>query len=152
MKHYMEGDILVKVDRTSMLNSIETRSPFLDHELIELAFTFPKEFLINNSRKKYILKEAFSNQIPEELLNRPKKGFSLPVAKWFRGPLKEYFHDTVFDSDLKHSKLINLDYVKKLFEIHLSGKRDLSFHLWLILSFAIWYNKVFMTSKMKASK
>jgi asparagine synthase (glutamine-hydrolysing) len=142
LKHYLEGDILMKVDRATMLNSIESRAPLLDHELIELSFKLPSRFLINNGQKKFILKEAFKSYIPSELFNRPKKGFSIPLASWFRNELHHYFEDIVFNSKLQQSGLIDLSYVKRLFSIHLSKKRDLSFHLWLILSFAIWYNSV----------
>lgn len=142
IKHYLEGDILVKVDRTTMLHSIESRAPLLDHELIELAFTLPPSFLINKGQKKFILKEAFKNYIPASLLSRPKKGFSVPLVKWFKNELKEYFESMVFTIELENSAIINLSYVKRLLNIHLSGRRDLSFHLWLILSFSIWYHKV----------
>jgi asparagine synthase (glutamine-hydrolysing) len=147
IKHYLEGDILVKVDRTTMYNSIESRAPLLDHELIELSFTISKSLLIHENQKKYILREAFKEQIPKELLTRPKKGFSLPLARWFRNDLYDYFESIVFNSKLEQSGLINLKYVKRLFNIHKSKKRDLSFHLWLILSFAIWYTKVYLSVK-----
>ena len=82
IEHYLEGDILVKVDRTTMLNSIESRAPLLDHELIELAFTLPSSFMISNGQKKFILKEAFKDCIPAELLSRPKKVFQ---CHWLSG-------------------------------------------------------------------
>lgn len=143
MKHYLEGDIMVKVDRTTMHNSIESRAPLLDHELLELCFSLPDKWMIHEGQKKYILKEAFKSYIPEELFSRPKKGFSLPVADWLRGELSSYFQEIVFNSGLEQSSLINMDYVKHLFNVHQSKRRDLSFHLWLILSFAIWYKNIF---------
>jgi len=152
MKHYLEGDIMVKVDRTTMHNSIESRAPLLDHELLELTFNLSSDLLINNGQKKYILKEAFRDYIPEELFSRPKKGFSLPVADWLRGELCEYFQDIVFDPAIKSSNLIDIGYVKHLFDIHQSKRRDLSFHLWLILSFSIWYKKVYLQLKSKNQK
>jgi len=147
LKHYLEGDILVKVDRTTMLNSIESRAPLLDHELVELSFKLSGTLLIQNNQKKFVFKEAFKKYIPEELLSRPKKGFSLPLANWFRNDLYTYFESTVFTNQLKQSGLINLSYVKHLFDIHQSKKRNLSFHLWLILAFAIWYNQVYLSLK-----
>ena len=147
IKHYLEGDILAKVDRTTMLNSIESRSPLLDHELIELSFTLPGSFLIQGGQGKFILREAFKKQIPPALLNRPKKGFSLPLANWFRHQLKDYFADLVFQRDLEASGLINIDYARHLFSIHQSKKRDLSAPLWLLLAFAIWHRNVYLKLK-----
>lgn len=148
LKHYLEGDIMVKVDRMTMLNSIESRAPLLDHELVELSFRLPPDFLINKDQKKHILKEAFRGFIPAELLSRPKKGFSVPLARWFRGDLRPYFEEIVFNSQVEQSGLVDLSYVRRIFDIHQSGKRDLSFHLWLILAFVIWYTKVHLAAKM----
>ena len=93
LRLYLQESILVKVDRASMACSLEVRAPFLDHELVEFVMNLPSKLKLRGFTSKYILKKAMENWLPDEVINRPKKGFGVPIAKWVKGPLKELFEE-----------------------------------------------------------
>jgi asparagine synthase (glutamine-hydrolysing) len=134
-------DMLNKVDWMSMKNSLEVRSPFLDYRINELSMRIPGNLKIKGSKLKYILKKAFKEWLPKELLKRPKQGFEIPIGGWFRESesFRKLFWDTVSSRPLKHQGLFRESKIRTLYEEHLQNKRDNSHKLWAIMVFQNWY-------------
>jgi asparagine synthase (glutamine-hydrolysing) len=141
LKLYLQESILVKVDRASMACSLEVRAPFLDHELVEFIMGLPSEWKLKGFTSKYILKKAMKNWIPDEVINRPKKGFGVPIAKWVKGPLKELFEDLLSFDRIKREGFLNPEYVTDLLQDHLVNKRDNRKQLWTLLVWELWVNR-----------
>ncbi|WP_448697810.1 asparagine synthase (glutamine-hydrolyzing) [Mucilaginibacter sp. AW1-3] len=137
----LEGDMLVKVDRASMLCSLECRSPFLDHRIMEYTYHLPDEYLIKNGDKKRILKDTFADMLPDGFFNAPKSGFEIPVGDWLRGPLKADMLETLSDTILQQTGLFNIGYIKKLIADHLTARANNARQLWTLYCFQKWYNK-----------
>jgi asparagine synthase (glutamine-hydrolysing) len=135
VKTYLADDILVKVDRASMANSLEVRCPLLDHVLMELIATMPSGLKLRNGRGKYIFKKALEQVLPAAILTRPKKGFSVPVAEWLRGELKEFAQETLFQ---RPDELLNQQLLLRCWTQHQRGQRDWSALLWCVLMFRTW--------------
>jgi asparagine synthase (glutamine-hydrolysing) len=135
MKTYLVDDILVKVDRASMANSLEVRCPLLDHKLMELIAQIPSSLKLNNGRGKYIFKKSLERVLPRETLTRAKKGFSVPVAEWFRGELKSFAHEAIFQGQ---DGVLNSEFLGKCWKQHQNGQRDWSALLWTVLMFKTW--------------
>ncbi|WP_024326778.1 XrtA/PEP-CTERM system amidotransferase [Thioalkalivibrio sp. AKL19] len=135
MKTYLPGDILTKVDRASMAHSLEVRVPLLDHQLVEWTSGLPPDLKLRGTEGKYVLKKAMEPYLPEEILYRRKKGFAVPVAEWFRGPLRERMRAQVLGPRIADSGIFNMDYLKTLVDQHTSGARDHSPALWSLLMF-----------------
>lgn len=136
LKLLLPGDFLVKVDRMSMANSLEVRSPLLDHRLIEFAATIPSNLKLYGSQKKIILKKSFSKILPKEILTRKKHGFESPISKWFRGEVKEMASDSFFKND-KLQAFFEVKAIKKLWDQHQAGANHGTL-LWTIFMFALW--------------
>jgi asparagine synthase (glutamine-hydrolysing) len=133
---YLPGDILTKVDRASMANSLELRAPFLDQELASWAFALPDELkLARGAGGKAILKKAMEQFLPHELLYRSKKGFTVPVAAWFRGPLRDNVQALAHGSRLRDSGFFQPRAIQEMADAHIAGKRDFSKPLWLLWVF-----------------
>ncbi len=133
---YLPGDILTKVDRASMANSLELRSPFLDQELSDWAFSLPDDLkLQRGAGGKAILKQAMGDFLPHDLLYRSKKGFTVPVAEWFRGPLREDIRALAHGARLKDSGFFDTDAIASMADAHIAGSRDFSKPLWLLWVF-----------------
>ena len=141
LKTYLPGCILVKVDRMSMANSLEVRAPILDHHIIEFAATLPPHLKFHNGEKKYLLKEAFKDILPDEILYRKKMGFSVPLAEWFRDEIKCLAERTLFNAKGGIKDYFNMDEVRRMWDTHQSGKRDHSMNLWCMLMFQMWWDK-----------
>ncbi|WP_019611902.1 XrtA/PEP-CTERM system amidotransferase [Thioalkalivibrio sp. AKL7] len=135
MKTYLPGDILTKVDRASMAHSLEVRVPLLDHQLVEWTSGLPPDLKLRGAEGKYVLKKAMEPYLPEEILYRRKKGFAVPVAEWFRGPLRERMRAQVLGPRIADSGIFDMDYLKTLVDQHTSGARDHSPALWSLLMF-----------------
>tara|TARA_B100000212_G_scaffold338807_1_gene316007 strand:+ start:1002 stop:2966 length:1965 start_codon:yes stop_codon:yes gene_type:complete len=139
---YLPSDILTKVDRASMSVSLETRAPFLDHRLAEIAFKIPVDMKIksNFSRvtTKWILKKILEKKIPKELINRKKVGFAVPISKWLQGPLKSWANDLLTSDNLYEQNYLDRDKINKLWKEHLESKYDHSNRLWTILMWQSW--------------
>lgn len=142
-KLYLPNDILVKVDRMSMANSLETRILFLDHEIIEFAATIPAVLKINNGVTKYILKKSMKDLIPKEILERGKWGFALPVDIWFRNELRDMIVSSV--EKIKGYGVFNYSFVKDRLHDHLSARKDYARFLWSLMVFQKWHDK-YLTS------
>ena len=141
LKVLLEGDMLPKVDRASMLASLETRVPYIDSDLINIAYQIPSEYKIKGKRRKIILKDAFSDIIPEELLNAPKKGFSVPMAHWLRTILKRKLLSYASSSYMEDQGLFQAEFVNRLINEHMSKKRDRTSELWSFFVFQNWYDR-----------
>lgn len=135
MKTYLVDDILVKVDRASMANSLEVRSPLLDHKLMELIAQMPSSLKLSKGRGKYIFKKSLSGIVPEEILYRPKQGFAIPIAEWLRKDLKEAAYASVMSSE---DGLLNRAFLTRCWNQHQQGHRDWSALLWSVLMFREW--------------
>lgn len=135
----LEGDMLVKVDRTSMMNSLECRAPFLNKTLWDFSNSLPESYLLKGWSKKHILKEAFKHEFPEGFLDKSKKGFAVPVGDWLRAGLKTELESYVDTKLLAEQGLFNTDYIKPLVMNHISGKEDNSYKVWTFYTFQKWY-------------
>ncbi|MDR3541188.1 MAG: asparagine synthase (glutamine-hydrolyzing) [Desulfosporosinus sp.] len=142
MQTYLPGDILTKVDRASMKYSLESRCPLLDYEVAELSFRIPHEFKCNGGDKKYILKEIAYDFVPKALLDRPKKGFSVPVAKWLKGPLRERFEYFTSPGFVENQGLFRYAGVSRMKADFLADPLELGevSHIWNFLIFQMWYD------------
>jgi asparagine synthase (glutamine-hydrolysing) len=136
--NYLPDDILTKVDRASMLCSLESRVPLLDHHVIELAATIPSSLKLRDGRGKYILKRALEHMLPSELLHRRKMGFAVPVAKWFRHELAGYVQDTLSSRRVRQRGFFEPDAVSSMLDDHISGRRDRSTQIWMLLALEAW--------------
>ncbi len=134
-KTYLVGDILTKVDRASMAHALEVRVPLLDHKFLEWAASVPSSYKLKGQEGKYLLKKALEPYLPNDVLYRPKMGFGVPLAKWFRGPLKARLRDAVTGGGLVESGLFATDYLHQLVDQHQSGRRDHSTLLWSLMMF-----------------
>jgi asparagine synthase (glutamine-hydrolysing) len=141
MKTYLPGGILVKVDRMSMANSLEVRAPILDYHLIEFAAKLPSELKYNKGEKKYLLKEAFKDDLTDDILYRKKMGFSVPLAEWLRGEIKELTETTLFEASNGISNYFDMQAIRKIWQQHQSEKIDHSIVLWSLLMFQMWWNQ-----------
>jgi asparagine synthase (glutamine-hydrolysing) len=142
MKTYLAGDILTKVDRASMAHSLEVRVPILDHEVVEWISGLPPEWKLKGSEGKYIFKQSLENLLPKEILYRQKKGFAVPLASWFRGPLRQRVRDALLGSELKDSGLFNERFLHTLVDQHQSGRRDYSTPIWTLLMYEAFQRQV----------
>ncbi|MFZ2088484.1 MAG: asparagine synthase (glutamine-hydrolyzing) [Desulfobaccales bacterium] len=146
LKLYLEGDILVKVDRASMANSLEVRVPLLNRLLVEYAAQLPHAFKLRGLTTKFILRRALQGILPDSILKRGKKGFNAPVARWLAGPLKPLLEELLAPQRLKQQGLFNPDYVAALIKEHQARHRDNRKLLWTLLAFQMWYERWLGTS------
>ena len=134
----LAGDMLVKVDRMSMANSLEVRSPFLDRELVELAFKLPGKYKVGMFKGKKILREVFSDRLPEWSINLPKKGFEVPIASWLSKDLKSLLNKTCNSKNLEKIGIVNTSIVENWKKNLFAGKKDTSWQLWTLLAYDQW--------------
>jgi asparagine synthase (glutamine-hydrolysing) len=135
IKTYLPGDILTKVDRASMASSLEVRAPLLDHRFAEWSATLSPSLKLHNGTGKYVLKRAFESRLPHDLLYRPKQGFAVPLAAWFRGPLRERLRQSLRSMRLVDTGWFNRDFIDNAAEQHIAGTSDHSTLLWSLLMF-----------------
>lgn len=138
---YMSDDILVKVDRAAMANSLETRVPLLDHRVFEFAWQLPLHMKIRNGVGKWALREVLYRHVPKSMIERPKKGFSIPLAQWLRGPLRDWAENLLSEKRLINEGYFNPKPIRKAWEQHITGKADNALKLWSILMFQAWLEK-----------
>lgn len=141
VQSYLPYDLLVKVDITSMANSLEARSPFLDHEVMELAAQFPVSLKLRGREAKYLLKHAFSDLLPPENVNRRKMGFGVPVGEWFHGPLRPLLEDTLLSSETRQRGFLEPKAVGQLVNEHLGRRADHRFLLWNLMMLELWHRE-----------
>jgi asparagine synthase (glutamine-hydrolysing) len=135
---YLPDDILVKVDRMSMIHGLEARAPFLDHELIQLAASLPAAYKLAGTRTKHVLRLALWGHAPLRILERGKAGFNVPMAQWLLGPLRELLWDRLSPAGVRRLGLWSPEAVQRLLREHETRARDRSRTLWAMLMFVLW--------------
>ncbi|MER9235579.1 asparagine synthase (glutamine-hydrolyzing) [Mesorhizobium sp. M0622] len=141
MAGYLPGDILVKLDRASMANSLEGRCPLLDHRVVEFAWRLPTNTKVRNGKGKWILRQLLRRYVPQRLIERPKQGFDVPIAVWLRGPLLSWANDLVADMRVSGDGIFDLVKVDACWRDHVDGRHDHSRELWPALMFQAWHNE-----------
>ncbi len=142
MEVVLAGDMLTKVDRTSMLNSLEVRVPFLDHELVDFVFSLPSEWKLKKGKRKALLRDAFRGRIPKQILNRSKKGFEVPLNDWLQGPLKDKVDKVLNKEIIMDQGIINYEKVNSLIsQSRSSNPGNSPYLIWSLLVFQNWVNR-----------
>ena len=142
LQTYLVGDINTKVDRASMAHALEVREPLMDHPLVEWLATLPRQLKVRGNEGKWILKKAMEPHLPHNIMYRPKMGFAVPLARWFRGPLRERVREAVMHGELESTGFFDRAYLQRLVDDHTSGKRDYSQPLWSLMMFEAFLRKV----------
>jgi asparagine synthase (glutamine-hydrolysing) len=135
---YLPDDILVKVDRAAMANSLETRIPFLDHRVIELAWRMPAEWKIRNGHGKWLSRQVLYRHVPREIVDRPKMGFAVPLHEWLRGPLREWAEDLLNSTRMQEQGFLEPEPIRLRWQSHLAGSSNEQYPLWNVLMFQAW--------------
>lgn len=135
---YLPDDILVKVDRAAMFHSLETRVPFLDHEIVQFAWDLPLEYKFHEGKSKWILREILAKYISRNHFERPKMGFGIPIDSWIRGPLRDWSYSLLSKSLIEKFNIIDFDASNKILNLHMSGKRNCQYELWPLLIIQSW--------------
>jgi asparagine synthase (glutamine-hydrolysing) len=142
LKTYLVGDINTKVDRASMAHSLEVREPLMDHPLVEWLGSLPSSLKLRGGEGKWLLKKAMEPRLPQEVLYRPKMGFAVPLAAWFRGPLRTRVRDALLGERLASAGIFDQQYLRLLVDDHQRGLRDYSAPLWTLLMFDAFLRNV----------
>ena len=138
---YLPNDLLVKVDIATMAVSLEARSPFLDHHVIEFAASLPVKLKLRGLTSKYLLKKVLRKLLPTENLNRRKMGFGVPIGHWFRGKMQPFLREVILSEKALRRGLFKPEAVKQLVELHVRRERDYSHQLWTLLMLELWFNR-----------
>jgi asparagine synthase (glutamine-hydrolysing) len=133
--------LLMRVDKITMANSIEARVPFLDHRLVEFAMTIPRQMKYRDGETKRVLKRALRGVIPEQVLERPKKGFGVPISNWMFDRLGSFVEDRLLGSSIRRREFFDYGFIKQLLSDHRTGKANYSFFLWSLLNLSMWYDQ-----------
>jgi len=141
VKTYLTDNILPKVDRMSMATSLEVRVPILDHKVVEWAFSIPGRLKLRGIRgTKYIFKKSMKPYLPEEILKRPKQGFSIPIKNWLKGTMKDFLVDTLNERSVRQEGIFRWETVERMIHEHIEGEKNHSHRLWGLLVFRLWKN------------
>jgi len=138
---YLPNDLLVKMDIASMTVSLEARSPFLDHHLMEFAASLPENLKLRRLTTKYLLKRVLRKLVPAENLNRSKMGFGVPIGHWFRGAMQPFLRETLLSEKALGRGLFQPEMVRRLINQHVEGSIDHSHRLWSLLMLELWFER-----------
>ena len=138
LKTYLQDDILVKVDRASMMNSLEVRAPFMDVHVVEFLNRLPYDFKLKGFRGKHLLKETMRGKLPPDIIDRPKKGFGIPVSLWLKNELKDLCNDLLSKEAIESQGLFDYNYVEQLKQNHFKGRQNNRKELWNLMVFQLW--------------
>lgn len=141
LKTYLVDNILVKVDRMSMATSLEARVPLLDYKMVEFAFSLPPALKLGGTTTKHFFKHAMKGILPDDIINRRKEGFSIPIKNWLKTDLKGLMSDFLSEGKIKDAGLFNYNYVKKIMDEHLNNRQNHAHRLWSLILFNIWREK-----------
>ena len=142
MQTYLIGDINTKVDRASMAHALEVREPLMDHSLVEWVASLPSSVKVRGGEGKWLLKKAMEPHLPNNILYRPKMGFAVPLARWFRGPLKQRVRESLLGPRIAATGWFNREYLEHLVDAHNAGTRDYSAPIWTLLMFEAFLRQV----------
>ncbi|MBF8267068.1 MAG: asparagine synthase (glutamine-hydrolyzing) [Dehalococcoidia bacterium] len=131
--------MLMRVDKMTMAHSVEARVPYLDHKLVEFAISLPSHLKLRGTQLKYILRQATQGVVPENIIQREKMGFWVPIKEWFMGECREYATATILDSGLKERGFFNTDFIESMMKDHTSGRADHMYQLWPLFNLALWH-------------
>ena len=137
----LPDDLLLKADKMTMACSLELRVPMLDHKLLEFSTALPDQLRRNGDEGKFLLKKLMERYLPHEIIYRPKKGFPVPIAVWFRGPLFERVRDILLDTRTLGRGYFQSEYISHVLEQHRSGAEDLSRRIFSLLALELWHRK-----------
>ena len=138
LHNYLPGDLLVKADRMTMAASLEGRSPFLDHEIVEWSARLPDPLKVRGRSGKYLLKKAFANDLPENVRSHGKQGFGIPLAAWFRGPLADWSRELLLGTESPLNDLFNQSALRNFMDEHTQARADHGKRLYALLMLALW--------------
>ncbi|MBI4309966.1 MAG: asparagine synthetase B, partial [Candidatus Omnitrophica bacterium] len=141
LKNSLPSDMLTKVDWMSMKNALEVRVPMLDHRIVELAFQMNGDLKLKNGKGKYILLETFKHLLPASLLNRPKRGFEMPISQWLKRDLKFLIDEHLAEDRIKKQGIFHYPPIKQLISDLFSNCADTSWQLWNLIVFQAWYSR-----------
>ncbi len=146
-RFYLPNDMLVKVDRASMANSLEVRVPFLDHKLVEFISGMPENLKLKYYyKRKYVLRKVMKNRLPKQILQKKKLGFNTPVNVWIKGPLYDLVRDTLSESTIKEIGIFDFTFISRLLDQHRNGSVDHGYRLWNLLIFVMWWKRFIKNS------
>jgi asparagine synthase (glutamine-hydrolysing) len=137
---WLPDDLLIKADKMTMANALELRVPFLDHKLVEFAATLPDDRKLNRTGKA-ILRQAMRGILPDAIIDRPKKGFPIPISSWLRGPLRQFTQDHLLARDSACGAFLDRDAVTRVVNEHCQGRADRSQEIWTLLVFELWHRQ-----------
>jgi len=149
IKLYLASDLLVKIDRTSMMNSLETRSPFLDHKLVEFSATIPFKNKMKRLSMKYLLKKSLKDLLPKEILNKPKQGFSVPIGKWFKHELRDVSEQILLSKRFQKRGYFKTRQINKILQEHRKGKVDHGHRIYTLLNLELWHRTFIDSDNLK---
>jgi asparagine synthase (glutamine-hydrolysing) len=152
MQHYLPDDLLVKVDIASMAYSLEARSPYLDHELLEFAASLPPEMKVRGRQRKRVLREAYRGMLPDNILDRAKMGFGVPLVHWFRNERRQLPYDVLLDDQATGRGIFRADQVEALIAEHTRGSVDHSGRIWTMLQLEYWFREVVEARPMTSAE